>query len=64
MNANELRRRFDEMMAKVTDDELRIEIAKTIWNNQSDQFNQWSELGEDEKQEFIKNLVDENQNKD
>jgi len=44
-----------ELLLKHAIEHLRKieEAAKQNWNSQADQCNQWSELGDDEKQELI-----------
>ena len=35
------------------------EEAKRRWNKEADEYNQWSELGQDEKDELIERLKEE-----
>lgn len=41
-----------------TDNQIRIaeEEAKRRWNAEADQYNQWDELGQDEKDELISKI--------
>jgi hypothetical protein len=34
-------------------------VAKTLWNAEADEHNQWDELGQDEKNDFIVKILED-----